>query len=542
MKHLPNNDTQFYPTPKSLSDKLFSMLTKEIYKYHHILEPSAGKGDLIKSFAHNLDWRDKRSTVFHCCEIDKNLCSILYNIPKESENRDINIKIVGSDFLEFDSIENYDLIMMNPPFKDGDKHLLRALNYVVNGEIVCVLNAETIKNPYSNSRHVLVQKLKELNATIVYENGAFSSSESERKTNVEVALIHVIKEQDIDDIFGSEYEKEKLDIEFEDGSEVKKINAQESIDDLLTEYQGYQKRIIQTCVSMFKASYGCRELFSIGVGSEMSTAQNFSMLSAQSAIRTANNIIKKRYWDKLLNRDEFKNKLTSKEVGTFHSIINRFSDMEFSYNNINTLYEYILDNGNDLFNNAIFRLFDEITRESSWYPELKKNRYLFNGWKSNNGYKINKRFILVKGTYSDGFGPRRSTIDDFNDIEKVFVYFNNGIYPEIRLSKAYEDWFNGLKTNHSSESFFENSMFKVRAFKKGTVHFYVKDEALLRRFNVFVGRLRTWLPPDYAYKPYQDCSHVEREIIKSFEGEKEYIKNLNDPLMIKDSKQILMIT
>lgn len=541
MKHLPNNDTQFYPTPKGLSDKLFSMLNKEIYKYHHILEPSAGKGDLIKSFLNNLGWRDKRSIVFHCCEIDKNLCSILYGIPKENENRDINLKVVGSDFLEFDSIENYDLIMMNPPFKDGDKHLLHALNYIVNGEIVCILNAETIKNPYSNSRHALVQKLKELNATIVYENGAFSSSDSERKTNVEVALIHIIKEQNIDDIFGSEYEKENLNIELDDGTEVKDNSKKESIDDLLAEYQDYQKRIIQTCISMFKASYGCRELFCIGIGSGNSTITNFSMLNVQSAIRTANNIIKKKYWNKLLNRDEFKNKLTSKEVSSFHNIINRFSDMEFSYNNINTLYEYILDNGNDLFKNAIFRLFDEITRESSWYPELGKNRYLFNGWKSNNGYKINKRFILVKNAYPDGFGARYSTIDDFNDIEKVFVYFNNGIYPEVKLSKAYEDWFNGLKTGTITESFFENSMFKVRIFKKGTAHFYVKDEALLRRFNVFVGRERTWLPPDYAMKTYDNCSTEEKRVIDEFEGEKDYTINLNDPLLLNTNKSLLMI-
>ena len=40
---------------------------------------------------------------------------------------------------------------MNPPFSEGDKHLLKAINIMKNGgQIVCILNAETIKNPYSN--------------------------------------------------------------------------------------------------------------------------------------------------------------------------------------------------------------------------------------------------------------------------------------------------------------------------------------------------------------------------------------------------------
>ena len=134
MKHLPEKDYQFYPTPKSLADKLFSMLRFKKSKYRNILEPSAGKGDLIRSFMSDLDYYDERTITFYCCEKDKNLCNILSALNKDSRY-DSNIKIVGSDFLEFDSIETYDLIIMNPPFRDGEKHLLHALNYIVNGEI-----------------------------------------------------------------------------------------------------------------------------------------------------------------------------------------------------------------------------------------------------------------------------------------------------------------------------------------------------------------------------------------------------------------------
>ena len=59
----------------------------------------------------------------------------------------------------------------------------------VGGGIVCILNAETLKNPYSAERKAIVQKLEDNNADIEYIQEAFI--DGERKTNVEIALIRV---------------------------------------------------------------------------------------------------------------------------------------------------------------------------------------------------------------------------------------------------------------------------------------------------------------------------------------------------------------
>jgi len=55
-----------------------------------------------------------------------------------------------------------------------------------NGQIVCLLNAETIKNPYSNERKSLVKKLDELNASIEFLTDEFTTAE--RSTSVEIAF------------------------------------------------------------------------------------------------------------------------------------------------------------------------------------------------------------------------------------------------------------------------------------------------------------------------------------------------------------------
>jgi 16S rRNA G966 N2-methylase RsmD len=521
--HLSNDDKQFYPTHQKLAFACFDMLENKYGSDSFILDPSAGKGDFLNHFISYINlknggYRRIDNSRFSAIEIDANLRKILIND---------NIKIIGDDFLTFESIESFDLIIMNPPFKDGDKHLLKALSFVVNGEIICILNAETIRNPFSNTRKELVQKLKELKAKIKYVDNAFSSNEAERAAQVDVALIHIKITQDFDKVFGNEYEKTKLDINLTDGTEVKDNNKAKSVDELVYEYKDYQKRIVNTCVSVFKASYGCREFFELAVLDPFATYRNqpmsYSMQQMELAIRDANNKLKKRFWGIILDKPEFKSKLTYNEIQSFNNIISRFSDMEFSINNINVLYEYLLAHGNELFKNAIFELFDKITFTSSFYPETKKNTYLFNGWKSNNGYKINNRFILPFHNAYDRYLASTATKLKLDDIEKVFSYFNNGIAPEKPISQCYHEWHNNKMGNT-----FENSIFKCRIYKKGTIHFYVKNEALLRRFNVFVGRERAWLPPDYAMKKYSDCNQEEKEIIGKFEGENYYTVESNN--------------
>lgn len=79
---------------------------------------------------------------------------------------------------------------MNPPFSAGDRHLLKALKMMENGgQVVCLLNAEMLKKPYSNNRKELLQKLTELDAEIEYLDGTFNKAE--RAPNVQVALVYV---------------------------------------------------------------------------------------------------------------------------------------------------------------------------------------------------------------------------------------------------------------------------------------------------------------------------------------------------------------
>lgn len=126
----------FYPTPKSVANKMLAKFDSYTLNTKHILEPSAGKGDLAEAIAQKLAYDrsyygKEYKDLIHCIESDIELQATL---------RGKDFPIVGNDFLTFFPDEEYDLIIMNPPFSNGDKHLLHAWEILNSGDIVCLLN------------------------------------------------------------------------------------------------------------------------------------------------------------------------------------------------------------------------------------------------------------------------------------------------------------------------------------------------------------------------------------------------------------------
>ena len=179
------SDYEFYPTPENVVLKMLEGI--DLSKVDSVLEPSAGKGNIADVVAKKIESRSyyvtekQARSYLDCIEIDENLRHIL---------NDKGYRVVHDDFLTFHTQKRYNLIIMNPPFSHGDEHLMKALDLVKDGgTVVCLLNAETIRNRCTNLRKLLFSNLTEMGANITYINDAFA--DSERKTGVEIALIKV---------------------------------------------------------------------------------------------------------------------------------------------------------------------------------------------------------------------------------------------------------------------------------------------------------------------------------------------------------------
>lgn len=123
------NFEQYYPTPEDLAAKLAGLIE---HPQPPILEPSAGTGNLIQAVSKaRYDWQDPRfdEKDFHCVEVNPERAALL---------KEKGYPVVWNDFLTFNPLMAYNTIIMNPPFRDGAKHLLKALNILVDGgEIAC---------------------------------------------------------------------------------------------------------------------------------------------------------------------------------------------------------------------------------------------------------------------------------------------------------------------------------------------------------------------------------------------------------------------
>ncbi len=528
-------NADFYPTPEELAHRMFDKVNFD--KVDTILEPSAGKGDLIKALdsyryrSRRIEGRyfslDRRYEV-DAIEIESELQSILNDIDR--------VSVIDSDFLSYAGSTHYDLIMANFPFSEGDTHLHKALNIMFCGQIVCLLNAETIKNPCTKSRQELVARLKKLNADIEYIENAFS--DAERKTNVEVALIYVKIERSVEiDVFGEMKDSEPTQLDFIE-NEMHELSTKETYNDLVAKYNQSCEQVSQQLVSFYSNYKNVSRYLDLQIVNDndyYSDSDSLTNLMRKKHNRFIKRI-KREYWNKVTDLPEVRKYLTSTELNKLSANNEIFYNKEFTVSNIRQFVLNLVKNYPQHINQAIEDLFDKLTSyalkdKSYGYEEYKNNIHYFNAWKTNSGYKVNKKVILPfqRDYYSQKYnkidGYQRNFLDD---MEKVMHYFNpsrfyssmdkNSDSPRpLGMSEICERWLQGGENRK-----IETAYFFVSIFKKGTIHLEFKDEDLLRRFNIEACKMKNFIPKEYSDKEYDDLNDEEQEIVNQFEGKAAY--------------------
>ena len=148
-----------------------------------LLEPSAGRGDLLDPFTS----RNYRTDNIDTIELDFNNQAVL---------RGKGFNVIDADFLQFDGASMYSHVLLNPPFSQGAEHVVKAFSLIASGELVAIVNAETVRNPFSSTRKLLVKFIEE-HGSVEFMDQAFTDPDTLRRTNVQIALIHLEKKVDL---------------------------------------------------------------------------------------------------------------------------------------------------------------------------------------------------------------------------------------------------------------------------------------------------------------------------------------------------------
>ena len=563
-------DDQFYPTPGHLAGKMVAGI--DWSKIETILEPSAGKGDLLmaaaKAFASNSEYDRKRKGLdADCIEIDPYLQQILaYNFSDESIsglreshseldrkrfslgfthankealkklNRQIepvqatNMRIVHDDFLTFRGQKKYDLILMNPPFAEGDRHLLKALELQKNGGcVVCLLNAETLRNVRTKTRQLLQQKLQKYGAKITFVPNAFK--DAERTADVDVAIVRVIIQCDASDTKSDIYERMKKAAEQEyqehehtaliSGGFIEQLVQQFDIEvasglGLIREYEAMRPYILDKIPTESNSGSYSKPILTLCVGDK-------TIYSGAENINRYLKATRWKYWYALLNNDKITGKLTNKLQQEYRESVDKMQNYDFSLFNIQKVIAEINCQIFTGVKESIMELFDRLTAEHSWYPESKKNIHYFNGWATNKAHKISKKSIIPGNGVFSSYSWKRDSFDEYHtfsllsDVEKVFNYLDGRMTEDVDLRKV-------LRTANAigQTKNIQCKYFKVDFYKKGTVHIKYTDQAIIDRLNIYAAQSRNWLPPYYGKVDYADMPDDAKVVIDDFQGEKAY--------------------
>ena len=501
----------FYPTPYNLISKMWVKLDDK--KVRIVLEPSAGKGDIANYLTSGY-----RKVKVLCIEKEPKLQAIL---------REEGHKVIDSDFLAYNGYDQFDAIMMNPPFSEGDRHLLKAMDVLYSGEIVCILNAETIRNPYTETRKELVRRLKEENATIEFSSGEFA--EAERKTNVDVAIIHIRRYKDIEREILKDMEPEKEHEESELEGE-KEIVTRDNMASLVARYGKTVQKGMETIRGYYENYNWLRPFMSLSFASGKEDGSS-DMCTMQGNInKDVNgflNTVRKRYWEKVLDIGEISSRLTSHKRNQFLAEIRQFGAMEFNLANIKQFALNLVNTYHETMEYCCEKVFDDMTHGYS--TEKEGNKYLYNSWKSNSAFAVNKKVVLPFFRadsfwcgWSNKWKVDWQVKNKLDDIDKCMNFFDDRT-EYVSITDALKKEFEENQNNRNIET----TYFVATVFKKGTIHLTFKDDEIRRRFNIKVGQKKGWLPPNYGNKAYEEMDQEEKKTVKEFEGEKNYMEKIH---------------
>lgn len=521
-------EKQYYQTPTKLIKSILN--NRDIREFFNsqeeinFLDICAGDGAITREVKKHIEsggehlvngsYRSSCKNVnINCIEIDPILRDSL---------KGQGFNVIGEDFEEFKSIPFYDFIFMNPPFSKGDKFLLNAYKLLNgNGRLICILNAETIKNPYTKERKHLKNLIERVGEVEYYEN-------SFKKTKVEVGVIYLKKPiyEDEFDLFGNlkeeiKTDEEKVQDEFKDKLKKNELMTFDKVDNAINIYRNATKQIFKGIDTIANIKTGLSYLDKEAQEFNIDMEKFFEVIlnsDQEEAKEKTTKIIRKMIWSYVLKFCDMDKYLFSKHKTDFYNKLDKGSvTLPFTKENILQLFENLFNQRNEYLKKGIQDLFEEITSRHSGNPYSE-------GWKTNKNWKINKKIIVNWGMIKyeswrdDGSGKFSLDYNSYdswvNDLDKVVRKISPMECNTIR--QALDNAFHCLGDIAKGQTFYnetETGYFKLKFYKKGTLHITFKDDEVLKELNKIGAKLRTDLGYDDWGKTEAQAKAENKEVV-----------------------------
>lgn len=463
---------QYYPTPRMLAIKMAKLVPQNAKS---LLEPSAGCGDLLKA-VDNCRELNAPEIWKEGFEVDEHRARIA--------NKQRYSTIKHGDFLTANIEKTYDCVIMNPPFRNAEYHFKKAYDCLRDGGKMIALMPSASLQGRNKIEQGFNNLLKATDAEIEIIEDAFAQKSAERKTNVEVALITLFKPV-VGDLFefGNTMKDEvKNEINLFRDDEEYNIKLYDFLGALVDNYERSKK-----AYNEFLNAY--HELWNVKpeeVSAEyMPSANNYE---------TFVKAMRRECWMTVFKKTELSDYMTKNMMKTFQEKQEKDCEKELTLENIGNLLLELKLSVKSITDEALKCAFDEMTKY------FKENRCHIEGWKTNSAWKVNRKIILpnmLECPYGKE-APRylnysRSSV--LEDIEKALCLMYGMKLSDISTNKhtstiqAVFSYINEDDFGKWHDTYF----FKVKVYKKRTMHLYFKDEKVWEDFNRRVCEGKMWI-------------------------------------------------
>jgi len=454
---------EFFPTPLRLA---FELAKEYRGKVRSVLDPSAGKGDLLVPFE---NYRVARYGI----EQSLGLCAIL---------RDKKITVLGHDFLQYSGEHYFDLVVMNPPFSNCADHFLHAWNVCKAREIAAVL-PKRITEWGSNKMETIGQ--------IIHDHGEIMDlgqgfMDAERSTKVEVVKV-VVRKPDVNmRVFAFDPD----------------VDDEEPLDvDSVVEGGLVKRDMVSTIVDQYGEAVGAiRDLLSdvarvrSAIGMLVPKMQLDDMIRSSIQADTVGesynqlvDALKTGCWGAVLREGDFARYMTTSCQRDFQRFVEDHQGLAFNEENIASLMTSLVMSNTDIFKQNIIEVFDYLTKYH------QENRVHIEGWKTNDRWRVKRKFILpyiVEYRAEWGMSQCFHRRSELHDIDIAMCTITGKNLDDIDGITSVID--RGCKDGWPVDSEF----FKIKCYQKGTGHFEFRDEGLWDQFNRIACDGKKWLPGD----------------------------------------------
>lgn len=468
----------FYPTPGHVIDTMIEGLELQ---GKTVLEPSAGSGNIVKALQTN-------GANVIACENHPDLLKILKTLCPVIEPDFFNVKR--------EQVSHIDYIIMNPPFSNAAAHIEHAWNVAPDGcKIIALCNIETIKNPYSKSREALKALIK---AYGQYVDLGDCFTQAERKTGVNVAMVRLDKP-------GSNYDQEFSGFFMDDEPEAETgpgLMSYNAVRDLVNRYVESVKiydQQIETAIRLNGIQAGYFDTSdpegSDGRYKGSSHIGEIAITLTQNGAPLARNEFKKRMqksgWAWIfskLNLEKYATRGLKEDINKF---VEKQQDVPFTMANIYRMLDMIIQTTGQRMDRAVLEVFDKVTKH---YDD---NKYGLEGWKTNSHFLLTRKFILPGMTsvsLGGGWGITHysQNYEIIDDLHKALCYLLGTEYDEIgsiwQMNHMKDE--KGEKLYRAWNTWYTFGMFRMKAFKKGTMHIEFLSEDVWAKFNQHVAKLK----------------------------------------------------